>query len=549
MHRSVAIIAYSFRFPGTDIRNFWDSLLAKKDLVTEVDPTRWSQQSILHPDKRHPGSSYTFAAGSLGDISRFDAAFFGISPREAALMDPQQRLLLELAWETFENAGIVPSSLRGSDCGVFIGISNVDYAYRLADDFAAIDSSAATGTISSIAANRISYVFDFHGPSIAMDTACSSSLVAFHQACQSIRAGETTQALAGGINLHLHPLGFITFSKASMLSKTGRCHVFDESGDGYVRSEGGGLFLLKDYEQALIDGDQILAVVAGSGVNTDGHKSGLTIPNPKAQAALMSRVYERAGIDPEAIDYFEAHGTGTAVGDPIETQAIGLALGQKRKKPLLIGSVKSNLGHLESASGVAGLAKALSCMQHRAVPATIGIKNPNCNIKFNDWNIQVVTETQSLKPKGNLIIGINSFGFGGANAHVILKSHTHIAKAKLKQHNCRNLPLLLSAKDPSGLNQAASELADFLENSADLSIYDVAHTALFRREQHQQCGVVFVDNANDAIDQLRHFSDQETEQDNAVHTGIHLANAKGPAFVYSGNGCQWAGMGKRLLEQ
>jgi len=547
MHRRVAIIAYSVRFPGTDTQNFWNDLLAKKDFVTEVDPARWSKQSLLHPDKRHPGTSYTFAAGSLGDISAFDAAFFGISPREAALIDPQQRLLLELSWETFENAGIVPSSLRGSDCGVYIGISSVDYAYRLADDLAAIDSSAATGTISSIAANRISYIFDLHGPSIAMDTACSSSLVAFHQACQAIRTGEISQALAGGINLHLHPFGFISFSKATMLSKTGHCHVFDEAGDGYVRSEGGGLFLLKDYNQAVTDGDRILAVVAGSGVNTDGHKSGLTIPNPLAQASLMSRVYEQSGIDPEAIDYFEAHGTGTAVGDPIEAHAIGMALGQKRKKPLLIGSIKSNLGHLESASGVAGLAKVLSCIQHRAVPATIGIKKPNPNIKFDDWNIEVVTEALALKPEGKLIVGINSFGFGGANAHVILESHAKTPKKKVGQKHNRLLPLVLSAKDITGLNQTAMALANFLENRDDDAFYDIAHTALFRREQHQQCAVVFSQNAKDAAAQLKRFSNQETVQDSSVHTGIHLGNSKAPAFVYSGNGCQWQEMGKQLL--
>ncbi|MDO9106548.1 MAG: SDR family NAD(P)-dependent oxidoreductase [Methylovulum sp.] len=562
MHRRVALIAYSLRFPGTDTQNFWNDLLAKKDLVTEVDSTRWSKDSFLHPDKRHPGSSYTFAAGSLGDISGFDAAFFGISPREAALMDPQQRLLLELAWETFENAGIVPSSLRGSDCGVYVGISNVDYAYRLADDLAAIDSSAATGIISSIAANRISYVFDFHGPSISMDTACSSSLVAFHQACLAIRSGEISQALAGGVNLHLHPYGFISFSKATMLSKTGRCHVFDESGDGYVRSEGGGLFLLKDYDQAVADGDQILAVVAGSAINTDGHKSGLTIPNPDAQAALMSRVYQQAGIAPDAIDYFEAHGTGTAVGDPIETHAIGLALGQKRKTPLLIGSIKSNLGHLESASGVAGLVKALHCIQHRAVPATISARNLNPNINWADWNLRVATETQALKATGDLIVGINSFGFGGANAHVILQGHSEAARPAPAITNtvCRasQLPLIVSAKDFSGLKQAALELAGFLDGGLEepnaRAFYDIAHTAFFRREHHPHGAVVFSNTADDAAEQLRRFANAEGKPDKAaevrrVYAGSRVANATGPVFAYSGNGCQWHAMGKQLLEQ
>lgn len=552
MHRRVAIIAYSLRFPGTDIHRFWNDLLAKKDLVTEVDPSRWPKETFLHPDKRHPGASYTFAAGSLGDISGFDAAFFGISPREAVLIDPQQRLLLELTWETLENAGILPSSLRGSDCGAYIGISNVDYAYRLADDMPAVKAAAATGLISSIAANRISYVFDLHGPSIAMDTACSSSLVAFHQACLAIRSGEISQALAGGINLHLHPYGFISFSKATMLSKTGRCHVFDEAGDGYVRSEGGGLFLLKDYEQALADGDPILAVVVGSAINTDGHKSGLTIPNPVAQAELMSRVYRLAGINPDAIDYFEAHGTGTAVGDPIEAHAIGLALGQQRQQPLLIGSVKSNLGHLESASGVAGLVKALNCIRHRAVPATISAKRLNPNIKLDEWNLRIVTETQSLKPKGELIVGINSFGFGGANAHVILKSHALKASTRKKALPAPSsiLPIIVSGKDDNALKQAAADMADYLDQTTPARFYDSAYSAFFHRDRHPHAAIVFSDNAQQAAEQLRLLSCQEhSAPASQEHIGTALAAAKGPVFVYSGNGCQWQGMGRQLLTE
>ena len=339
--RQVAIVGCSFRFPGSTTSSFWQNLMTGQDLVTQVDASRWDHAEFLHPDKANPATSYTFAAGSLGDISAFDAGFFNISPREAAVMDPQQRILLEMCWETFENAGVKPSSLRGSNCGVYLGIAGVEQAYRLVEDLASIDAATATGNTMSIAANRLSFFYDLRGPSMAIDTACSSSLVAFHQACQAIISGDIDQAVTGGISLHMHPFGFMIFAKASMLSRTGRCQAFDERGDGYARSEGGGLFLLKDYDQALADGNPILAVVAASAVNTDGRKSSLTLPSADAQAALLKRTYAKAGIDPSQLDYLEAHGTGTAVGDPIETRAIGEALGQARKagNPLPIGSL------------------------------------------------------------------------------------------------------------------------------------------------------------------------------------------------------------------
>ncbi len=543
MTKRVAIIGAAHRFPGTTPETFWQDLQAEKDLVTQVAPDRWSHDAFWHPDKRHPGTSVTFAAGSLGDISGFDAEFFGISPREAANMDPQQRMLLELAWETMESAGIVPSTLRGSQCGVFLGVASLDYSYRLADDMAAIDASTATGNTSSIASNRLSYVFDLHGPSMSLDTACSSSMVAFHQACQSIRSGETSMALAGGISLHLHPYGFIIFSKASMLSPTGRCQVFDEAGNGYVRSEGAGIFLLKDYDLAVADGDNILAVVAGSAVNTDGHKSGLTVPNPSAQTDLMRRAYEQAGISPNEIDYLEAHGTGTAVGDPIETRAIGEAIGKHRKTPLLIGSVKSNVGHLETASGVAGLAKALYSLQHREVPATIGIRKLNPRIKFDEWNLSVVTKAQPLKPEGRLVIGINSFGFGGANAHVILESAPEKAETP-RQTPDAPLPIRLSARSEAALTDNARALAKhFLE--ADQGFYDIAHTLFHHREQHSHGVLCFANSAEEAATALHQFAEGDAAQVTVLE---RLADAKGPVFVYDGNGCQWETMGGDLLD-
>jgi acyl transferase domain-containing protein/NADPH:quinone reductase-like Zn-dependent oxidoreductase/acyl carrier protein len=463
-------------------------------------------------------------------------------------MDPQQRLLLEMSWEALENAGIKPSSLRGSRCGVFIGIASADYSYRLADDLAAIDSSVATGNTASIAANRISYVLDLCGPSMAIDTACSSSLVAFHQACRSILSGESIQALAGGISLHLHPYGFLIFSKASMLSRRGRCNVFDASADGYVRSEGGGVFFLKDYDQAMADGNPILAIVSNSIINADGRKSGLTVPNPKTQAALLKQAYAQVEIDPATIDYIEAHGTGTAVGDPIETQAIGDALGKYRSaaNPLPIGSVKGNMGHLEAASGMAGLIKALYCIQHRMVPATIGMETPNPNIHFDEWNLKVVTETQPLKKTGKLVVGINSFGFGGANAHVILESFEAKATKAVEISRKTVLPVILSAKDNAALKAVAREFSSFLNAQPQSSLYNVAYSAAFHREWHAHRAIVH-DSASDVIARaLLDFSNDSTEQI-LVDSNIALEYPCGPAFIYSGNGSQWEGMGQKLL--
>ncbi|MCU1750287.1 type I polyketide synthase [Pseudomonas sp. 6D_7.1_Bac1] len=551
--KRVAVIGTSLRFPGSTAATFWLRLLAGDNLVTEVDFSRWSKDEFLHPDKANPATAYTFASGSLGDVCGFDADFFNISPREAAVMDPQQRMLLELSWEVLESAGIKPSAMRGSDCGVFLGIASTDYAYRLAHDLGAIEACTATGNTVSIAANRLSYFYDLRGPSMAIDTACSSSLVAFHQACQAIQTGEIEQAITGGISLHLHPFGFLIFSKASMLSRTGQCHVFDESADGYVRSEGGGLFFLKDYDKAIADGNRILAVVAGSAVNSDGHKSSLTVPSVEAQTALMVQAYATAGVDPLDIDYIEAHGTGTPVGDPIESQAIGLALGQRRPadRPLPIGSVKSNIGHLEAASGVVGLMKALHCVIERKVPATIGIKKLNPAIPFTDLNLQVVTETQALKPEGKLVVGVNSFGFGGANAHVILESPMPEVVSLETGVFGRSVPLLISAKRAEGLSTMAEQMAVFLSENAENNLYDVAYQTMFHRERHAQRLIVSSATLQDCAQALLDFVADPTlvpPSSVVVESGRAIESAKGPVFVYSGNGSQWQGMGKTLLD-
>lgn len=544
MNKKVAVIGCSFRLPGGSGDDLWEQLLNGQNLVTGVDPRRWPKDTFLHPDRKHPGSSYTFAAGSIGEIDSFDASFFGISPREAAMMDPQQRLLLELGWETFENAGVLPSGVRGSDCGVYIGISTSDNVSRMADDLAVIDANSGTGNASSIAANRLSYFFDLRGPSMAIDTACSSTLVAFHQACRSISSGESSIALAGGVCLHLHPYTFLTFSKATMLSRRGRCTPFDAAADGYVRSEGGGLFLLKDYDRALADGDRILAVVSGSAVNADGRKSGLTVPSFQAQAALLEQVYRQSCIEPCDLDYLEAHGTGTPVGDPIETHAIGEALGRRRPAdlPLPIGSIKSNIGHMEAAAGVGGLFKALYLLRHRVVPATIGYENPNPKIKLQEWNLEVVSANRPLKGEGRLVVGINSFGFGGANAHVILESPPEIDVKAI--YECDGeLPFVVSGADLNGLRDNARQYAEML-HSEICHFYNAAYSSVYHRDWLDQRLLLFGRDAATVARQLEAFA-QEGEGEEVVQP----LECSAPAFIYSGNGSQWSGMGRVLMQE
>jgi phthiocerol/phenolphthiocerol synthesis type-I polyketide synthase C len=547
MTDKVAIVGFAFRLPGCSPDGFFQALSEGKDLVTTVDPGRWAQDTFLHPNPTNPGTTYTFAAGSIGDVSGFDADFFGISPREAQQMDPQQRLLLELTWESFENAGIRPSTVRGTNFGVYVGNATPDYSYRRMDDLASFDSFTMTGNTASIAANRISYIFDLRGPSMVIDTACSSFLVAFHQACQAIRSGEVAQALVGTASIHLHPFPFIGFAQASMLSRRGICNVFDASGDGYVRAEGGGVFLLKHLEQAMADRNAILAVVEASGTNCDGKTTGLTVPSSEAQARLLRDTYATAGMQPDELDYLEAHGTGTAVGDPIETKAIGDALGRRRAKPLPIGSVKSNVGHLEAASGAAGLVKALLSIEHGEVPPTIHLRNPNPRINFDEWNICAVTEKLCLPVDRPVTIGINSFGFGGANAHIILRSARKAQTSKPAKAASATAPLLVSARTEAALRAAADGYATYLHAHPEHSVYDVAYSSFFTRDVLDWRLLAFAEERDALIADLKEFVRTGSESRIAVVRKVN--EPSGPVFVYSGNGCQWAGMGRILLTQ
>lgn len=550
----IAIVGMAFRFPGdvSDERAFWSALKEGRDLVTEVSSERWATAELQHPKRAEPGRSISFSAGVLSRIDEFDASFFGISPREAALMDPQQRLLLELAWEAMENGGCVPSSLAGSDCAVYVGISGLDYGTRMLDDMSGISSHSMTGNTLSIAANRLSFIFDLRGPSLAVDTACSSSLVALHYACNSLRAGEASAALVGGVNLLLHPYPFVGFTKASMLSADGRCKAFDAAGDGYVRGEGGAVLLLKPLEQALADGDNIQAIIRATGVNADGsRKTGITIPSKDGQTELMRAVLARSGLKVEDVDFVEAHGTGTAVGDPIETAAIGAVYGQCRPidAPLPIGSVKTNVGHLEPASGMAGLVKAILALKHQALPPSLHFNTPNPHIDFLGLNLKVVTEytqlpTQADKP---LVAGINSFGFGGANAHVLVQEYRPAEHQSPAPEFETLPPLFLSARSMPALRVLAGRYAELLIDKTADGYYDIAYAACHRRERLEKRLILQTDDISQAADCLARFARGETVE--AITIEESLPEEGDVAFIYSGNGAQWVGMGRQLLAE
>ncbi|TCW78931.1 beta-ketoacyl synthase [Burkholderia sp. SRS-46] len=556
MSKEIAIIGMACRFPGgvEGVDDFWRLLLDERDAVTEVPVSRFGTDFYQHPSKREPGKSYTFAAGVLDDVAGFDAAFFGISPREATQMDPQQRLLLELAWEAFEDAGVRPTDMRGSNCGVFVGAASMDYGNRNMDDLNVIDPYSATGNTLSIASNRVSYLFDLRGPSMSVDTACSSSLVALHQAVQSLQSGETDMALAGGVNLLLHPFGFVSFSKASMLSPRGRCSAFDATGDGYVRSEGGAFVLLKPLDCALADGDTIHAVIAGSGVNSVGHSpGGISVPGLDAQTTLLRSVYERAGIEPRSLAYLEAHGTGTAVGDPIEARALidVVSAGRPADQPLLIGSVKTNIGHLETASGMAGLVKAVLCLKHRAVPRSLHFVTPNPNIDFDGGRLRVVDRYTTLDGRdAPLTVGVNSFGFGGTNAHVVLTEAPNPAAAPgaSAAMPAAPSPLVLTARSVKALAALAGRYLAALCDDGDWQALAAAAT---RRRQWLEHRMI-VAPADVAEGRAALAALAEPSQDAlpvCVVTGDAPADAVRTALVFSGNGSQWAGMGKQLYEE
>ena len=541
---SIAIVGASCRFPSAPtLRSFWSLLIDGKQAIGSVGEARWATGFYGHPRASELGKSYTWAAGLLDEIDGFDPEFFGISAREAAQIDPQQRLLLELAAEAFEDAGFAPQGLRGADMGVYVGASAMEYSNRTIGDLAAADAYFMTGTSLSILSNRISYTFDLHGPSLTIDTACSSSLVAVHLACEDIRRGRVASALVGGVNLLLSPFPFVGFSRAGMLSKTGRCHSFDARADGYVRGEGGGVILLKPLSQALVDGDRIRGVILGSGTNSDGRTVGMSLPSRASQAALLREVYKAAEIDPKDLRFVEAHGTGTSVGDPIEAGAIGDVLGGHQSRPLPIGSVKTNIGHLEPAAGMAGLLKSVMALEHGILPRSLNFETPNPRIDFARLGIAVAETEIVLDGAGTGgVAGINSFGFGGTNAHVVIGAAP--ARPPVEATTAVSGPLLLSAASEAALKSLAARWSERIDAASDAELPGLIRAAA-RRRGHFSARLAALDSDRAGlVSSLKAFAEGTASQNIVSDAGSRPAR---PVFVFCGNGAQWAGMGRDAL--
>ena len=551
----IAIIGVGCRFPGNanDPESFWHLLHEGIDAVGEVPPGRWDVDAYYDQNPDAPGKTYTKQGGYIQDVDQFDPLFFGISPREAVSLDPQQRLLLEVTWEALENAGIAPTLLKNSKTGVYVGICTDDYGQRGMswENLSLMDTHSGTGNARSMAVGRLSHLLGLQGPNIQLDTACSSSLVTVHLACQSLRLKESNLAIAGGVNLILWPVGTIRRCRLKAVAPDGRCKTFDASADGYGEGEGCGMIVLKRLSDAIADGDRVLAVIRGSAVNHDGPSSGLTVPNKMAQKELIQQALQNARVEPSQVSYVEAHGTGTPLGDPIELESLAAVYGQKRpiNQPLVVGSVKTNVGHLEAAAGVSALIKVILSLQNEEIPPHLHLKNPNPHIPWHQLPIVVPTSPtpwqRSAQPR---IAGISSFGISGTNAHIILEEAPQLT-AKEGDFLDRPLNLLtLSAKTETALADLVGNYQNHLENQEELRIEDICYTANTGRSHFSHRLAVIATNKTELLTKLReHLAGKKA-------IGIFSANlpnnttAPKVAFLFTGQGSQYVNMGKQLYE-
>jgi acyl transferase domain-containing protein/NADPH:quinone reductase-like Zn-dependent oxidoreductase/acyl carrier protein/SAM-dependent methyltransferase len=557
---SIAIIGIGCRFPG-GVNNpdaLWKLLVEGREAVCEVPPDRWNVERFYDAEPGLAGKSIAKRGGFVDGIDQFDPQFFGISPREAPYIDPQQRLLLETAWEAIEDAGLVLDFDKGTDIGVFVGISHNDYQVIQGTpwDSVGISAHSPTGSAHSIAANRISYCLNLLGPSVAMDTACSSALTAVHAACEHIRTGRGDVAMAGGVTVMITPGGFIGFSQAGMLSPEGKCKAFDASANGFVRGEGAGMVLLKRLSRAIADGDPIHGVIIGTALNQDGHTNGISLPSPEAQARLVTEACLDAGISPLQIGFVEAHGTGTAVGDPIEAHALAEALCADRTvdAPLIIGSVKTNMGHLETAAGVAGLVKAVLVLKYGQIPANLHFETPNPNIDFERLKLRVNTTLEPFPATdGRRMVGVNSFGFGGANAHIIVEeAPARPHRDHSEKPTERAWPIVLSARSEAALRASASQLAAWLEERSHANgdsplLPDLVHSLGARRNHHPYRLTVVPTSMTELVQELDGFGLKQESPKVRTAFSPRKEAALRVAFVMSGQGPQWWGMGRELM--
>lgn len=537
---AVAIIGLSCRVPGADDpRAFWRMLCDGTDAITAITDDRWQAETAELAQFRR--------AGLLDRVSEFDAGFFDISPREAAAMDPRQRLALELSWEALEDARIAPVRLRGSDTAVFLGATSDDYAALVASHGGdAVSHHSLTGLWRGVIANRVSHRFGFHGPSVTVDTAQSSSLVAVYLASQSLLSGDARIALAGGVHLNLMPESTLAFARAGALSPDGISYTFDARANGFVRGEGAGVVVLKRLDDAVADGDPIYCVLLGGAVNHDGDGQALTVPDAAAQQAALAQAYARAGVAPGEVGYVELHGTGTRAGDPVEARALGAVFGAGRDadRPLLVGSVKTNIGHLDAAAGVAGLIKVALSLRHGVLPASLNYAAPNPAIPMDEWRLRVNTATTPW-PAGPRVAGVSSFGIGGANCHLVVGAAPVESAPKVNDVAPQVVPVLVSGRSAAALRAQAARLHEWVTERPGIALPDLAYSTLTTRAELEHRGVVLAADHAELRAGLAALADGEP----APNTVTGVASTRtGVVMVFPGQGPQWLGMALGLWD-
>lgn len=551
----IAIVGIGCRFPGgaATPEQFWKLLAEGTDCIVDVPKDRWDYRRFYDPDTDRPGKSHQFQGGFLKTkLEEFDPLFFGMSPREAAVLDPQQRLLLETTWEAFEDAGFTDDKIRGSETGVFIGgfcfDNKLQQLSSLNRDL--IGPHTATSSTMVMLSNRISYSFDLRGPSLSIDTACSSALVAAHYACMSIWTGESKMAIAGGVNIMLRPEYPIAMSKGQFLSKHSRCKAFDEDAGGYVRGEGVGVVIFKPLSDALRDGDFIYACVRASGSNQDGATNGITVPNPDAQEALIRKVYAQAGIKPTDITYVEAHGTGTKAGDPVEVKALNRVLSEGRENgdKVWVGSVKTNIGHLEAGAGIAGIIKAAISVNKRQIPPHLHFKKANPNINFDELSLKVPLKLESHPEGKKAMISINSFGYGGTNGHMVIEEPPRtVAQSSNGKSHERDIYLFpVSAKSENALRGICRSYAEFLQQNPNINLTDFAYTLAHKRTHFSQRLTIVAENRSQLIEKLEAYGRGELLE---YMVQNQTTSPRNLVFVFTGMGPQWWAMGRELYQK